>query len=251
MSLPAVWADIQPVYDEYLKHHPNDDVARSKFATFCYLGRHYREAQAQYVALGDRLTMWSEMPYVPFEDMKRNRSRTAEILMGYPTPVGIPGWHFIGGKNGDGHWRVNIPVKPERTQEAGILGAKVRNVWTCAADGVAYTIRVQPVPPSLRNEGPERVLNAARAVVADERGGQPRDVREATLANRPAQEYEIDAPGLRPNLIRVRTALIAARLHELSVTASAADVAGKAANEFFDSFTFREQSSPSGDAGRP
>jgi hypothetical protein len=80
MSLPTVWADIQPVYDEYLKHHPNDDVARSKFATFCYLGRHYREAQAQYVALGDRLTPWSEMPYVPFEDMKRNRSRTAEIL---------------------------------------------------------------------------------------------------------------------------------------------------------------------------
>jgi hypothetical protein len=111
-------------------------------------------------------------------------------------------------------------------------------------------IRIQPVPPALRNQGPDHVLDEARAVIARERGGQPRDVRDARLANRPAQEYYIDAPDLRPKLIRVRTAVIGTRLYELSVTGSEADVAGKAANEFFDSFTFREQSSPTRVAGR-
>jgi hypothetical protein len=249
MRLPEVWADIEPVYDEYLKHHPRDDVARSKFATLCYLGGHYREAEAQYVALGDRLTQWSEFPHVPLERLKKNRNHTAEVLMGKPSPIGLPGWHFIGGKNNDGHWRVNIPVEPERKQEVGILGSEVRNVWTCTADGVSYRIRVQPVPPALQNERPERVLDAARAEVAGERGGQARDVHDSKLANRPAEEYHVDAPELRPRLLRIRTALIGTRLYELSVTASAADVAGKAATEFFDSFTFREQSSPSRDAG--
>jgi hypothetical protein len=249
MALPEVWADIQPVYDEYLKHHRHDDIARSKFATFCYLGGHFREAQAQYAALGDRLTQWSEFPYVPLAQLKKNREHTAKIVMGNPSPIGLPGWHFIGGKNNDGNWRVNIPVAAERKEESGILGAKVRNVWTCTADGVTYRIQVQPVPQPLRDEGPARVLDAARAVLSEERGGQPRDVRDATLANRPAQEYEIDAPALRSQLIRVRTAVIGRRLYDLSVTASETDVAGKAANEFFDSFTFREVPDPSGDAG--
>jgi hypothetical protein len=249
MSLPEVWADIQPVYDEYLKHHPNDDVARSKYATFCYLGGHYREAEAQYVALGDRLTQWSEFPYYPLDVLKKYRNRTAEIIATNPTPLGLPGWHFVGGKNKDSHWTVNVPVAAERKEEAGILGAKVRNVWTCTADGVSYRFRLQPVPPALRNEGSERVLDAARAVIAQECGGQPRDVCDARLANRPAQEYHVDAPDLRPKLMRVRTAVIGTWLFELSVTASETDVGGKSANEFFDSFTFREQSSPSRDAG--
>jgi hypothetical protein len=251
MTLPEVWADIQPVYDEYLKHHPNDDIARSKFAMFCYLGGHYREAEAQFAAVGDRLTQWSEAPYVPLADLKRNRKHTAELLMGNPTPIGLPGWHFIGAKHDDGQWRVNIPVAAARKEEAGILGAKTRHVLTCTADGISYMIRVQRVPPALRNEGPEHVLDSARAAVAEERGAQPRDVRDAKLANRPAQEYHLDAPDLRPKLIRVRTAVIGTWLYELSVTASEAGVAGKAANEFFDSFTFRELSSPSRDAGRP
>ncbi len=250
MSLPEVWADIQPVYDEYLKHHPNDDVARSKFATICFVGGHFREAEAQYLALGDRLTEWYEIPNVPLEELKRIRKRNEEILLGGRTPIGLPGWHFIGSKNNDGHWRVNIPVEAVGRQEAGILGAKVRNAWSCTADGISYVIRVQPIPPALRGQGPGRVLDAASAVMAEERGGRPRDLRDAKLANRPAQEYHIDAPDLRPKFIRVRTAVIGTRLYELSVTGSETDVAGKAAKEFFDSFTFREQSGPSPEAGR-
>jgi hypothetical protein len=250
MALPEVWADIQPVYDEYLKHHPNDDIARSKFATLCYLGGHFREAEAQYVALGDRLTQWSEFPYVPLEQLKQNRQRTAEILMGRTASAGRLGWHFITGKNSDGQWKGNFPVQPEHTQEAGLFGVKVRNVFTCTADGVSYRIRVQAVPPALRSEGPERVLDAARAAVAEEHKGQPRAVREARLAYRPAQEYQIDAPDLRPKLIRVRTAVIGTRLYELSVTDSEADLDSKDANEFLDSFIFQEQASPARDAGR-
>ena len=250
MSLPEVWADIQPVYDEYLKHHPNDDVARSKFATFCFSGGHFREAEAQYLALGDRLTEWYEFPNVPLEELKRIRKRNEELLLGGRTPIGLPGWHFIGSKNNDGHWRVNIPVEAVGKQEAGILGAKVRNAWSCTTDGISYVIRVQPVPPALRDQRPDRVLDAARAVIAEERGGQPRDLRDTKLANRPAQEYHIDAPDLRPKIIRVRTAVIGTRLYELSVTGCETDVAGKSAEEFFDSFTFREQSGQSPEAGR-
>ena len=87
-------------------------------------------------------------------------------------------------------------------------------------------------------------------MIAEERGGQPRDLRDTKLANRPAQEYRIDAPDLRPKLIRVRTAVIGTRLYELSVTGCETDVAGKSAEEFFDSFTFREQSGQSPEAGR-
>jgi hypothetical protein len=249
MSLPEVWADIEPVYDEYLKHYPNDDVARSKYATFCYLGGHYREAEAQYVALGDRLTQWSEFPYVPLETLKRNREHTAEILSGKRGPIGRPGWHYVGGKNNESHWTVNVPVAAERSQEAGILGAKVRNVWTCTADGVSYRLRLQRVPPALCSAGPERVLDAARTAAAEDCGGQSRDVHDARLAKRPAQECHIDAPDLRPKRMRVRTAVIGTWLFELSVTASASDIAGNAANEFFDSFTFRELPSPSREAG--
>jgi hypothetical protein len=248
MARPDVWADIQPVYDEYLKHHPHDDVARSKYATFCYLGGHFREAQHQYVALGDRLTQWREFPFVPLEQLKKNRDHTAQLVMGNPSPIGIPGWHFVGGKNEDGQWRINIPLGAERKEEPGILGAEVRHVWNCSANGVEYRIRVQQVPPAARSEGAAHVLDEARAKVALELNGQPRDVHDAELANHPAQEYIVDAPDLRPRLVRVRTALIGTWLYEFAVTATKADLAGKSANEFLDSFTFRKQATASRDA---
>jgi hypothetical protein len=91
LASPAVWADIQSVYDEYLKHHPVDDVARNKFATFCYLSAHYREAEVQYVALGDRITQWSEMPYVPLNQLKRNREHNARIVLGKAGRITFPG----------------------------------------------------------------------------------------------------------------------------------------------------------------
>ena len=78
MSSPEVWSDIQSVYDEYLKHHPDDDVARSKYATLCYLGDHYPEADAQFQILGDRLTVWPTPPNLPMEMLKQMREEAAQ-----------------------------------------------------------------------------------------------------------------------------------------------------------------------------
>ncbi|SIN84083.1 hypothetical protein SAMN05444166_1214 [Singulisphaera sp. GP187] len=248
LAVPAVWADIQSVYHEYLKHHPVDDVARSKFATFCYLSGHFREAEVQYVALGDHLTQWSEFPYVPLNQLKRNRAHNATIVMSNDLQIGFPGWHFVGGTNQDGRWKVNIPVGAEHKSKPGILGADASHVWKCTADGITYEIRVLLLADALRNDRPERVLDAARSVVAEERGSQPRNLRDTLLAARPAQEYDIDAPVLKPMQLRVKTAVIGNWLYELSVTASKNDVTGGAAREFFDSFAFQPVPKPSTDA---
>jgi hypothetical protein len=251
LALPEVWADIQSVYDEYLKHHPVDDVARSKFATFCHLSAHYREAEVQYVALGDHLTQWSEFPYVPLNQLKQGRERNAKIVLGKEGRITFPGWHFVGGTNDDGEWHVNIPVGAKRQEKPGILGADASHVWNCSADGITYGIRVLSLPPALRNDSPERVLEAARSVVAEERGAQPRNLSDTLLAARPAQEYDVYAPGLKPMQLRVKTIVIGTWLYELSVTASKSDVTGGAAREFFDSFAFQPKAKPSLDAREP
>ena len=238
LALPEVWADIQSVYDEYLKHYPVDDVARSKFATFCYLSAHYREAEVQYVALGDNLTQWSEFPYVPLNQLKQNRERNAKIVLGKEGRITFPGWHFVGGTNEDGEWHINIPVEAPHQEKPGILGADASHVWNCSAGGITYGIRVLNLPPALRNDSPEHVLDAARSVVAKERGAQPRNLRDTLLAARPAQEYDVDAPGLKPMQLRVKTIVIGTWLYELSVTASKSDINSAAAREFFDSFAF-------------
>ncbi len=146
LALPEVWADIQSVYDEYLKHYPEDDIARSKFATFCHLSLHWREAEVQYVALGDHLQQWSESPYVPLNELKQNRERNARIVLGKEGRITFPGWHFVGGTNQEGQWRVNIPVEATRQQRPGILGADASQVCHCTANGITYAIRVVPPP---------------------------------------------------------------------------------------------------------
>jgi hypothetical protein len=239
LASPEVWADIQSVYDEYLEHHPEDDVARSKFATFCHLGGHWREAEVQYVALGDRLTQWTEFPFVPLIQLKQNRARNARIVLGKEGRVAFPGWHFVGGTFDQGEWRVNVPAAAPHREEPGVLGADASHVWNCSADGVTYGIRLLVLPPDLRNEAPDRVLEASRSVVAKERGAQPRNVRDTLLAARHGQEYEVEAPGPKPMQLRVKSIVLGSCLFELSVAASKSDVTSKAANEFFDSFAFQ------------
>jgi hypothetical protein len=251
LALPEVWADIQSVYDEYLKHHPVDDIARNKFAIFCYLSAHYREAEVQYVALGDHLQQWSEFPYVPLNELKQNRERNARIVLGKEGRITFPGWHFVGGTNKDGEWRINVPVGAPHQEKPGILGADASHVWNCSAGGITYGIRILNLPPALRNDSPERVLDALRSVVAKERGAQPRNLRDTLLAARPAQEYDVDAPGLKPMQLRVKTIVIGTWLYELSVTASKSDVSGSAAREFFDSFAFQPTAKQSPDATEP
>ena len=80
MKNPEVWSEIQSVYDEYLKHFPDDDMRRSKYAFLSYLGAHYAVAHAQFQAVGDRLTTWHIFPYPPLEELKKCREHTAQIV---------------------------------------------------------------------------------------------------------------------------------------------------------------------------
>jgi hypothetical protein len=82
LGAPEVWSEIKSVYDEYLEHYPSDDVQRSKYAMLAYTAAQYPEAHAQFQALGDRLTTWSNFPYVPLEGMKWMRDRTAKFAAG-------------------------------------------------------------------------------------------------------------------------------------------------------------------------
>jgi hypothetical protein len=239
LSKPELWSDIQAISDEYLKHYPDNAVARSKYAMLAYMTGHYPEAHAQFVKLGDRLTMWSGNHW-KLEFMKECRDYAERFVTGkvQMRPIGRPGWTHVVAKNNEGEWSVDFPVNPERKQETGMLGARARNVWTCTAEGITYTVRVQPVPPAARGGKPGAFLDAARAAVASEHGGKARDEQAAKLGEHPAQEYRIDAPALRPKIVRVRSGIIGNRIYELSVIATEADVAGTSATGFLDSFKF-------------
>jgi hypothetical protein len=80
MESPEVWTEIQAVYDEYLKHHPDDKTERSKYAMLCYLGAHYVKAHAQFLAVGDGLTTWPTFPNMPFATMTAARDFTARFM---------------------------------------------------------------------------------------------------------------------------------------------------------------------------
>jgi hypothetical protein len=88
---PEVWSEITDVYDEYLKHCGFDNVRRSKYAAICYFGAHYREAHAQFQALGDLLTTWPDSPNVSLEALKKLRDETAQIVSGKSSGLRPPG----------------------------------------------------------------------------------------------------------------------------------------------------------------
>ena len=92
---------------------------------------------------------------------------------------------------------------------------------------------------------------STRSIVAKERGAEPRNLRDTLLAARPAQEYDVDAPGLKPMQLRVKAIVIGTWLYELSVTASKSDITSAAAREFFDSFAFQPNAKPSLNASEP
>ena len=79
LASPEVWSDITSVYDEYLKHHPQDHVARSKYASLAYDSRHYRQAHALFQKLGNNLTSWREFPNYPLETLKSYRDYCAKV----------------------------------------------------------------------------------------------------------------------------------------------------------------------------
>ena len=88
---PEVWSEIQSAYDEYLAHYPANDVARSKYATLCYLAARYPDADAQFRALGDRLTTWPTFPNYTLATLKEFRDFAAKVVANQPiTKKGVP-----------------------------------------------------------------------------------------------------------------------------------------------------------------
>ena len=91
MSDPDVWREIHGVYDEYLKNVPEDLVARSEYAAFCYLCSHYKEGHEQFQKLGDQLTPGTRFSAVTLGEIKL---ATGEKVIGDVKPGSFPAKGF-------------------------------------------------------------------------------------------------------------------------------------------------------------
>lgn len=88
LSIPEVWADIAPPYDEYIKHHPEDSVALSKYGLLCYRAGRHAQAHELFQRVGDRLTTWTEFPYPPQKSLEAIRDQVAqEAKQAKPAPA--------------------------------------------------------------------------------------------------------------------------------------------------------------------
>jgi hypothetical protein len=88
---PEAWADIRGVYVDYLKNDPENQVARSEYAAFCYLCSQYKEAHAQFQKLGDQMTPGTRFSAKTLAEMKL---ATAEKVLGDVKPGTLPAKGF-------------------------------------------------------------------------------------------------------------------------------------------------------------
>lgn len=84
LGSPEVWSEIASAYDEYLGHRPSHSVMRSKYAAMASIAGRYDEAHAQFEILGDRLTMWTDFPYIPLQTLELMREEAARMAGGGP-----------------------------------------------------------------------------------------------------------------------------------------------------------------------
>jgi hypothetical protein len=82
LGSPEVWNEIKSIYDEYLKHYPNDDIMRGRYAALGYVAERYPEAHAQFELVGDRLAVWQDSPNYPLESLKGMREFSAKVVAG-------------------------------------------------------------------------------------------------------------------------------------------------------------------------
>ncbi len=80
MSQADNWAAIYPVYDEYLKHYPDDSVALTKFAYLAYLCGRMTVADHFFQKVGPNLTPWTEYPDLPLETIQSARDDAAKMV---------------------------------------------------------------------------------------------------------------------------------------------------------------------------
>ncbi len=57
-----IWKEIRDVFDEYLRHYPNDHAERSRYAAYCYMCGQHAEADRQFQAVGDNLVWFRSFP---------------------------------------------------------------------------------------------------------------------------------------------------------------------------------------------
>lgn len=74
MHSEEVREDVQGVYEEYLKHYPDHNVERSRYAALCYVCGLYAESDKQFKILGDSFISFD---YWPKEWMKKVRAFVA------------------------------------------------------------------------------------------------------------------------------------------------------------------------------
>ena len=79
LASPEVWSDITSVYDEYLKHHPQDHVAPEQIRLARLRFPALPEAHALFQRLGNNLTSWREFPDYPLETLKSFRDYSAKV----------------------------------------------------------------------------------------------------------------------------------------------------------------------------
>jgi hypothetical protein len=91
MSDPEVWREIHGVYVEYLKNIPEDLVARSEYAAFCYLCGQYKDGHEQFQKLGDQLPQGTRFSVVTLAEIKR---ATGEKVIGDVKPGTFPAKGF-------------------------------------------------------------------------------------------------------------------------------------------------------------
>jgi tetratricopeptide (TPR) repeat protein len=91
MSDPDVWREIHGVYLDYLKNVPEDLVARSEYADFCYLCGQYKEGHEQFQKLGDQLAQGDRFSMVTLAEIKH---ATGEKVIGDVKPGTFPAKGF-------------------------------------------------------------------------------------------------------------------------------------------------------------
>ena len=62
-----------------LASHPQDHVARSKYASLAYDSRHYQKAHALFQRLENNLASWTEFPCYPLETLKSCPDYSANV----------------------------------------------------------------------------------------------------------------------------------------------------------------------------
>ena len=238
LGSPETWGDIKAVYDEYLKHFPDNNVARSKYAAFAYMAGKMTEADAQFQILGDRLTTWGDFPFYPMFEMTRMRDKAAQSVAFWGKGVSVgESWVKATGRDNSGTWSIGFPDNPRAVQENLPGGASLKTL-TSVVNGLTYTLRVGPAPATTRAKSP---LDVAREAILADRGGRAvGEPAAASFGHVDAREFMVE--GLKEGAVsRNRIAIVGGLLFDLSVTGTRSTVSEvEGADMFFGSLRFQK-----------